>query len=277
MSDTEKREDSNPEATDPEVIEEDYPGKEDDVQAAIEFEERKEYITEIATATAKRGGSFLACAVLDMFIVRPYIQTSNILLYGGAAAMLGFTMGNVFFGFLAGFLLGILFLSYPFAVSEKYETAELYKSLGLRAENVVAGRYLFTFGFALTTAIGALGLSSLGVHFSRAFEVVPLTPEVTNIMIVVILLFLSVIMIQLPFYFRLDFVSARFAGLAPLSVAAILVGGLTWLASGDGLAVGMRRFSDLVNVSEWTILAALIIFVCIGIISYRISLAAYKK
>ncbi|MCL2437774.1 MAG: ABC-2 transporter permease [Coriobacteriia bacterium] len=246
-------------------------------QAALRFEEIKERITTLAASTKKKGGSPLSCALLDFQIIKPYIQTINIVLYGGAAAMLGFTMGNVFFGFLAGFLLGILFLSYPFAVSEKYKTAELYTSLGISPQSIVAGRYLFSLGFALVVALGAFGLASLGAHFSRAIEVVSISTNTAGLALVIIVLFLTVIMIQLAIYFRIDFMRARFVGMMPLAVAAALVGGLAWIASGDGLALGIDRMLDIMTSNLWIVPAVLGAFIITGIASYLLSLTAYKE
>ncbi|MCL2403646.1 MAG: ABC-2 transporter permease [Coriobacteriia bacterium] len=247
-----------------------------EAQAALRFAEIKERITTLATASAKQGGSPLDCALLDWAIIKPYIQPVNIVLYGGAAALLGFTMGNVFFGFLAGFLLGTLFLSYPFAVSGKYETDKLYKSLGMRPANVVMGRYLFSLGFAVAAALGALLFASLGVHFSRVAETVSFSAETAGAMLILAALFLTVIMIQLPIYFHVGFVRARYAGVLPLAAAFVLLVSLATVASGD-LIIGTNRAIDFATENPWLGAASVGACIAVGIGSCLLSLATYKK
>ena len=246
--------------------------------SASEDELRQAKIKERITALAEdTKDSAVSCAMLDFLIVRPYIGPMNIVLYIFAAGLLGFTMGNVLTGFLGGFLMGTLFLSYPFAISGKYNTPELYKSIPLSPAGIVAGRFIFSLGFATICAAGAVILAGLGASFTNSLNPIGLNTDSFGLLLVLIALFLAIVSIQLPLYFRYGFVRARYVGLIPLLTAFWLIVGLSWLGSGDGIASASLEVTGWVASNVWTIPAAWIAFVLIAFAAYQFSLAAYRK
>lgn len=236
-----------------------------------------ERITELAAATKDTA---LSCAALDFKIMKPYIQPLNLLLYAAAAGFLSFTAGNVFFGFLAGFLLGTLYLSYPFAIRDKYETDKLFADAGLSPQSVVAGRYLFSLGFSLIVALASIVLASVGVQFARSLEPISLVPGIAagshGVMTSLILLYLILILVQMPFYFRLGFVGARFIGLLPVGVTALVGAGLAWAGAGEVL-LGMHIILEAFAHNPWITVAYLVAAIFVGLLSYFASLSAYKR
>ena len=256
-----------------ELIEEESTSEADEARRQVKVKER---IIELAAATKD---SALSCAVLDLKMTKPYVQPLNLLLYGAAAASLSFFTGNVFFGFLAGFLLAMTYLSYPFAIREKYETDKLFADAGLSPRNLVAGRYIFTLGFSLAAALASILLASVGVLFTRSLESISLVPGMTTgahgTMLSLVLLYLILALIQLPFYFRLGFVGARFIGLLPVATTAFIAAGLVWLGSGDVIP-GLRIVLESVAQSPWVVAAYFASLVIMGLASYLMSLATYR-
>lgn len=257
-----------------ELIEEESTSEADE---ALRQEKVRARIEELATATKDNA---LSCAALDFKIIKFYIQPLNLLLYAAASAFLSFTTGNVFFGFLAGFLLGTLYLSYPFAVRDKYTTDKLFAAAGLSPQSLVAGRYLFVLGFSIATALASILLASLGVLFARTLSPISLIPGMTTgahgAMLSLLLLYLILILIQLPFYFRLGFTGARFVGLLPIIVTAFIAAGLVWVGSGEVIP-GLHIVLEVIAQSPWIVAVYFASFVIMGLASYLMSLNVYKK
>jgi len=231
-------------------------------------------IKELANAT---DDNVVSCAKLDFQLVKPHIQILNIILYVGATGFLSFTTGNALLGFIAGFLLGTLYLSYPFAIAEKYQTSKVLKASGLSSSTVVGGRFLFSMIFSAAAAIGALAIASLGAHFSNAEQPILATSATMGTFIIMLALYLTLIMVQLAAYFKLGFTGARYAGLIPVGVTAMLVWLIFWLGGGEGVIPGLQVAMNWVDQNYWFVIAAAITFVVTRITAQTFSHKVYEQ
>lgn len=246
---------------------------EDVDEEALRQKEIKERITKLAKAT---DDSAVSCAILDFKIIQPYIQIINVVLYIVAAGFLGFTTGNVFLGFVAGFLLGTLYLGYSFAVSQKYETDALYQTLKLSSQSIVAGRYLFTLIFSLVVAVGAVLIASIGVHFSNNLEAIALSAQNTGVLLALIMFYLTLVLIQLPIYFYMGFVKARLVGALPMFATILIAVGLIWSGADTSFDSGLQLLTDTIAHYPVIILSYLVTLAITLIVSYLFSLSTYK-
>jgi len=250
-------------------------------EAARIAEERYAKVKGRITDEAKKASDNpLSAAALDWRILKPNVQTFSVILYAVAAGFLTFTTGNPYFGFVAGFLLGTLYVGYPFAISGKYDTPALFDSMKLSARSIVAGRYLFIVLLCIAVALSAAVFSYIGMYFSTAAEQFPMVMTwhgPIGLLLVLIAVFMSVTMIQLAFYFVLGYEKARYVGLLPLVVAAALLGGLYLIAGGDDLFGGLGIVFSYLRDNTWVIGAAWGSYLAIALLSYLISLTSYKK
>jgi len=233
-------------------------------------------LARIKELAAKADDNVVSCAKLDYQLTKPYIQILNIVLYVGATGFLSFTTGNALLGFIAGFLLGTLYLSYPFAIAEKYQTPKLLKSAQLSVSSVVGGRFLFSVAFSATVAACALIIASVGAHFSNAQQPILASSTTMGTFIVMLALYLILIMVQLAAYFRLGFTGARYAGLIPVGVTAMLVWLIFWLGDGEGVMPGLYLTISWIDQNYWFTIAAAIAFVIARITAQAVSLKAYE-
>ena len=245
-----------------------------DTEEALRQAEVKERITQLAKATKDNA---LSCAVLDFNIIKPYIQTMNVVLYCVAAGFLGFITGNVFLGFIAGFLLGTLYLGYTFAVSQKYETDALYQTLKLSPQSIVAGRYLFTLVFSVLVALGAILLASIGVHFSNSAEIFAVSAQTINTLVSLLMFYLTLVLIQLPTYFHLGFVKARLVGALPMFSTILIAVGLILSGADAGFESGLQLVINAMGQYPLIMLSYLTTLIVTLIISYLFSLSTYKS
>ena len=190
-------------------------------EEALRTAKVKERIVELAYATSDNPLSF---AQLDFQTVKPYIQPVNVLLYIGAAGFLSFATGSLVLGTVAGLLLGTLYLGYPFAIDTKYNSHELYADTGISKTSMYVGRYLFSFVFSLVVALSSVFAARVGMHFTRS-DLNPF-PDLSILegLGAMMLIYWSIMVIQLIFYFRFGYVKARLVGTLPLLAATIIIG-----------------------------------------------------
>lgn len=215
---------------------------------------------------------------LDFITVKAYFKPFILLLYGVMVAFMTYTSGGGS-GLGIGLIVGMLYLSYPFAVGEKSNMDALYMTLSLARETVVAGRYLFVLVLNAINCIAVL-IIALAVIFIKEGAVSSiLIQEIISTAAVMLVLIIVIEALQLPIYFKFGYTKARFASLIPL---CILMGGYAMLAiamDGRGNDVNAIMNIAVLGNSNTAVATA---FIVLGIalivyVSYRLSVSFYKK
>lgn len=213
---------------------------------------------------------------LDYVTVKPYFTIKNLLIFAAVALFLTTMSDNISSGPGVGLMIATLFIGYPFALSEKNNLDALYTTLSVKRKTVVQGRYIFTlllnicailFSYVLATAglfiAKAAGFSS-GVGGEGYFESTFLLSAI----------FVIVQSIQLPVFFKLGYTKAKVLSILPF---AVLIAGYMAFMTMKNTSAGLAKF--LGQLSDSGLFAPLIIAVVVVIvfISYRLSMAFYKK
>lgn len=153
--------------------------------------------------------NYLAFLRLDYYTIREYLRLRNLLIYLALLIFLSWSSDTMILPALC--CLSIFFAGYPFAIAERDRLDFLYASLPLSRRQLVTGRYLFclvlVFAFLLIALIFQLGLEP-GLIFSM-HELLP--PLLGSFFAVT-----AVLLIQLPFLFRLPYTKARLVSMLPL-------------------------------------------------------------
>jgi hypothetical protein len=222
----------------------------------------------------------IAFVRLDFKTVKPYFKAKNLLIFASVAVFLSVVSGSVLMSIGIGFMLGTLFVSYPFAVGERSNIDALYRTLSISRGTVVRGRYLFVFVLNLLAVLGSFVCASIGLFVSKsagAFQTGAGGNDPTSLIISLTALLVIIQIVQLPLFFRLGYTKAKFMSIVPFVVvvsgfAAIMSvlrdasGGLAWLSDYlDNIAKGG------VGVPLAVIGLVLCIFV-----SYNMSLKLYR-
>lgn len=213
---------------------------------------------------------------LDYVTVKPYFTVKNLLIYSVVALFLTTMSDNISSGIGVGMMIATLFVSYPFALSEKSNLDALYTTLSVNRKTVVQARYIFTlllnigavlFSFILATAglliAKAAGFSS-GIGGDGYIESVLILSAV----------FLLVQAIQLPAFFKLGYAKAKVLSIVPFAV--LMAGYMAFMAM-QNISTGLANTLEKLLVSGLFIPLILIIMVAIVIISYSLSVSFYKK
>ncbi|MDD2213537.1 MAG: ABC-2 transporter permease [Oscillospiraceae bacterium] len=213
---------------------------------------------------------------LDFATIQPYLSLKTCLIYLAVCIFVTLTTRNADIGLSATLMMGMIMMSYPFAIGEKCNLDALYVTLALPRSTVVSGRYLFTALMDLLTAV--LGLAAVGLLslFEPKIRQSLLSPGQGLALSSIFLTFCLLQALQLPAYFKLGYSKARLAGLLPYAVLVLLVALLGNLPAG----LTQSLTSLLQTLTRQPLLTALTALLAIGLswlLSARIALVFYRK
>jgi len=169
----------------------------------------------------------------------------------------------------------MLYVSYPFAVGENNGIDALYATLSVKRSTVVLGRYLFAlvldvcgglFAYLFTAVIWTV----LGKEFN-ARESLAVTLAIFGIYSVMQA-------IQLPIFFKLGYMKAKFLAYLPLAGMPLLV------VIFSNLLKDVISFEQITDLVGWfaknpavAILLGVVLWCLVIGFSYRISVSHYAK
>ncbi len=216
---------------------------------------------------------------LDFKTVKPYLTIKNLLIFAAVALFLSAINGTVEMSLGIGFMLGTIFISYPFAVGEKSNMDALYTTLSVKRKTVVLGRYLFVllfnafclaFSFVFA-AVGVLGARAAGAFQNSGGDTLPIILAFSGIMILMQA-------VQLPIYFKLGYARAKFVSTIPFAV--FIAGYFAFMSVAQDSEVMAKVSASLANVLNnralFAVIAVLVLALAISV-SYCLSLSAYRK
>ena len=179
----------------------------------------------------------LKFARLQLLAIKPYVKSLLIILV--FAVVYAAIMKQPYSLLAMTTIYLILFITYPFVISEKNNLDALYTTLALTRRQVVAGTYLLIIGAELAFDLFAL----IAARLIAAFLVQPFDWPVALFTAAVCFLGFSLVAaFQIPIYFKLGYTKAKLIAYLPmifLALPAILLGSLKtqlapWLAALSG-------------------------------------------
>jgi hypothetical protein len=217
---------------------------------------------------------------LDFMTLKPYLTVKNLLIFAVIAVFLSAVNGTVEMSLGIGFMLGALFISYPFAIGDKSNMDALYTTLSINRKTVVFGRYLFVlllnfccivFSFIFTT-FGVLGSKIAGIFQGEGGDAsLPIILALSGVLVLVQA-------IQLPIFFKLGYTKAKFMSIVPVSM--FMAGYAAFMSMAKESGVLAELSDSLANVLSHGDLTAVITVLALAFVvyvSYCLSLSAYKK
>ena len=205
---------------------------------------------------------------LDTISIYPYLTIKNLLIIIILSIFYSFSAKSttVIFGITQVF--AVLFSSYPFLVGNESGIDSLYGILGIKRENVVYGRYIWSM------LINIFGIV-LGIIFGSIISIFLKTDFIVQALVISPTIFFMssiVILIQYPLFFKYGYAKAK-------TVMSMLIIGVAII----GLSV-MYFKETLIKVIEFVvsnILISIILFIllylAINFLSIKLSVKYYKE
>ena len=212
---------------------------------------------------------------LDFITVKPYFTVKNLIIFAIIALFITTMSGNFTTGISLGMFIAINFISYPFVLGEKSNMDALYATLSADRYLVVLGRYIFTLALNLCAAAFFFSVSAAGLLATSAIGIKTVIGDPATVISMVFALVVVIQSIQLPLYFKMGYAKAKFFSMVPY--IAIMVSFVAFAAisniNRDSPTYVANKLEKAFNYAP--LLAFALIFLVI--LSYRISLAFYKK
>jgi hypothetical protein len=215
-----------------------------------------------------------AITQMDFITVKPNITVKNLTIYAAVALFLAVTSSNIASTIGVGMMLGTMFVSYPFALSEKGNMDVLYITLSADRRTVVLGRYAFTLAIDVCAVFFSAMLASIGLLVMGGFNIGAAFWSALALSA----LFIVIQAIQLPLYFKFGYTKAKFASLMPFLLIMAFAAALMAMEKNVKYAsIITEFFTGLVSNIGWAAFLAVLVLCLIVFLSYSLSLALYKK
>lgn len=212
---------------------------------------------------------------LDFITIKSFLTAKNILIAAVASSVMMLTTGGSEAILSVIMMYAALHVSYPFAIGEKSDMDSLYCTLSITRKAVVLGRYLFALTFNLCAGVFA-NIIAFVLSLVMQKEI-----NISNSLMITLGIFavFSIIQaIQLPIYFKLGYVKAKFLAYLPLLGFPIAVFLLSRFAENPDFIESVTGFFGF--FAENPVIAALFgvaVWLIIMLISYQVSKENYYK
>lgn len=213
---------------------------------------------------------------LDFITVKPYFNLKTLAIMVASPLFILITSDSATVAMYMFVVFAALFVSYPFAVSEKNTMDALYPTLSITRTTVVLGRYLFSLTFDLCAAL--MGLVFLFVSSGVMQKPVNI-PEIL-LSILVILVFVTLVeAVQLPIYFKLGYDKAKMLAYLPFIFFMLFVLAVNnFIPKNGGLPEQITGFFNWIAANPTiSIIIAVILWLGLMVISCQTSMAYYRK
>jgi len=213
-------------------------------------------------------------ARLDFITIKPYLTTRSLLILAALPLFFIVTSGSSA-AIAIMVAMSMMYISYPFALGEKSNLDAFYATLNGDRENVVRGRYLFSFALMLAMAAATMLLSFVTLTIlGRSFDFTQ-TLFTTGAAMV---LFCLIQAVQLPIYFKLNYAKAKMLSALPF----LLVGLFTLLMSsaiGQTLMTWLTAFASSLASSGILLTIVIALAACFAMIicSYALAVRFYQN
>ncbi|MCC0633446.1 ABC-2 transporter permease [Clostridioides sp. ZZV15-6388] len=203
---------------------------------------------------------------LDIFTMKSYFNMNLVLLpvimlfsYMGSSTL---TLYITCSWFVA------LMISNVFAIEEKNNLSRLYGTLSIKLRDIVLGRYIFILlNFVLTVFIITI-LSIVVLFFkSKSIDIQEIILGISTSFLV----FSAIVGVQIPIFFKMGYLKARFWSLIPYIIVLTLVL-MTSLIDKISFVIDFIIY----NQGIFSILGLIASFIIL-VVSYKISFLLYKS
>ena len=214
-----------------------------------------------------------AFVLLDFRTLKPYLTGKNLLIYGATVN------GTMEISVGIGFMLGTLFISYPFAIGEKSNLDALYATLSVNRNTVVLGRYLFTFLLNLCTVAFSFAFAAFGVFGARLANVFQNGGGDSIALILALSAILVLIQsVQLPIFFKYGYTKAKFISIVPFAVFMAGYSAFVSIAKESGTIAGLSAsLAGILSNGALTAAIAVLVLALAVYVSCGLSIAFYSK
>jgi len=213
---------------------------------------------------------------LDFMTIKPYFTVKSMVIFAAIAFFLTVVSYNLSSVFVVGMMFGLMFTSYPFAVSEKTNMDALYIILSIGRKTVVLGRYVFALFLNICAVVFSFIFALAGLLTAQATNFGNRIGEVLWMVILFAALFAVIQVIQLPFFFKFGYTKARFLSIVPF--IAIMAGYVTFTSMRNSGFSGSITENLTNTLGGGSMITLAILFLLLLIFtSYRLSLSFYRK
>jgi hypothetical protein len=208
--------------------------------------------------------------------IKPYFTVKSMVIFAAIAFFLTVVSYNLSSVFVVGMMFGLMFTSYPFAVSEKTNMDALYIILSIGRKTVVLGRYIYALFLNICAVVFSFIFALAGLLTAQAANFGNRINEVFWMVILFAALFAVIQVIQLPFFFKFGYTKARFLSIVPF--IAIMAGYVTFTSMrNSGFSGSITEILTNTLGGGSMIALAILILLLMIFASYRLSLSFYSK
>lgn len=177
--------------------------------------------------------------------------------------------------FMAVFM-GIMVISYPFSIAEKYHIDRLLSAAPLSRRQIVASRYLSIFLFVCIFLVIIL-LEVLLVFFfiDQPFQIGIMIP----VMIIGLALILFCAAVQMPVFYKVGAIRARYIAILPIILLYLILFIVSKISSGNFFTEeGLNHLAEQIMANIWQF-TAVVFAICVlfYLLSYGLSVAIMRK
>ena len=207
---------------------------------------------------------------LDFLSVMPYFTLKNLIIFILLGIFYSYLMEAAIAVFISGFIIGIIYSSYPFIVGDVSNLDSLYSLCGISRKNIVKGRYLTA---VLLSSVSALFCFTLAVFMKFAFNFEGDISMLVVTIIYSVIFMIFVILIQYPFFFKLGYMKGKMV--AKVSTIFMVVAVYVGISFSSRIA---DLFFEYPKLLIQIVIPVTIVIVAISYIaSKRLSLYFYEK
>lgn len=203
---------------------------------------------------------------LDIFTMKSYFNMNLVLL---AVIMLFSYMGSSTLTlYITCSWFVALMISNIFAIEEKNNLSRLYGTLSIKLKDIVLGRYIFILLNFVSTVFLITILSIIVLFFkSKSIDIQEIILGISTSFLV----FSAIVGVQIPIFFKMGYLKARFWSLIPYIIVLTLV-----LMTSLIDKISFIIYFIIHNQGIFSILGLVSSFIIL-VVSYKISFLLYKS
>lgn len=205
---------------------------------------------------------------LDIISIKPYLTIKNFIIFFGIGIFYMIISNSPNIIISMSMILAMVYSSYPFLVGDDSGIDGFYKLLAIDSKDVVIGRYILALIFYFASSI-------LGFIFYLIVATIKDFPIDLDILFglgINFLVFVIIICLQYPIYFKYGYKKAKTWILLPIFIIGII-----------GMIAGffIKDFDRIINFiyqnKELIIIFSIILLILIIAISFKLAVKFYKK
>lgn len=212
--------------------------------------------------------------LLDFITIKPYITLKNLLILLLISAMMTYFNRQISGAIAIVSMFSTIYISYPFAVGNQNGIDTLYHILGLSRDEIVIGRYSWTF---IINGIGVLFAFCLSLLYSYIFN---FDVQILELIIMIAVIFIALTLVQafqLPIYFKHGYMKAKSLAYLPLLAISLIFAISTFVYNSLPKTSINSLFLFINNNLMMLGIISIFAWLISIVISYKLSMKFYNK